>query len=35
MKLVSIIVLDAPDGTGKLHGHKGEEMGEVGKVSDF
>jgi hypothetical protein len=35
IKLMSIIALDAPDGVAKLRGHKGEELGEGGKVLDF
>jgi hypothetical protein len=31
IKLTSIITLDAPDGTAKLRGHKGEEVGEDGE----
>jgi hypothetical protein len=31
IKLTSIIALDAPNGTTKLHGHKGEEVGEGGE----
>jgi hypothetical protein len=31
IKLASIITLDTPDGAGKLHGHKGKEVGEGGE----
>jgi hypothetical protein len=31
IKLESIIALDARDGVAKLHGHKGEEVGESGE----
>jgi hypothetical protein len=31
IKLAFIIALDAPDGAAKLHGHKGEEVGEGGE----